>query len=203
MQRSHHHSFISVSTIPALLVLTALLAAGCANLPGTREAGTESAAEGVRAEEERSPGTAREEKQPVPSVAFSPLTGRRALAEELGEPVSAEREETENRHDPAVVDTVHHWHYPGISFTVRESGYDGREFLLAVQITGERWYLPGGVSVGSTRNDLLDSFGQSTRVEETRVYYEGSAGGEGSGVRYLFIFEGERIARIEISAFPL
>jgi hypothetical protein len=167
---------------------------------GNSDRGSSSRAAGsAGAEEEQSSG--RQKTLQVPEIAFNPLTGLDSIKAELGEPVSIDRKERENRHNPDTIDTVITCFYPGISFIIQKSGYDGREFLMAVQITGERWEIPGGISVGDSRDTLLDSFGESARVEDTRVYYERPAEpGSNVSIRYLFIFSDERIARIEISA---
>ncbi len=189
-------------TVSALLLL---FLGSCVLLsPSSAEGGQENPDRVGSAEAEDKRSAGRQKTMPVPDIAFNPLTGLDSIKAELGEPVSIERKERENRHNPETIDTVITCFYPGISFTIQKSGYDGREFLMAVQITGNRWEIPEGVSVGDSRNTLLDSFGESARVEDTRVYYERPAeAGSNVAIRYLFIFSDERIARIEISALLL
>ncbi|WP_020614606.1 hypothetical protein [Sediminispirochaeta bajacaliforniensis] len=143
-------------------------------------------------------------KQEVPAIAFSPLTNSEELSAALGVPLSVETEQRANRHNPDVTDLIITYTYDGITFVLQRSGYDGREFLMNVLLTGNGWTIPEGVSVGNDRGDLLRSFGESNRVEDDRVIYERPASlGSSAMVRYTFVFSGERISSIEISTFPL
>lgn len=142
--------------IPTLLALLALTTVGSACAGG--------------------PGTAGPPAPPPSTDAFVreglllPARDRAGLRETLGEPGEIRTHPMENRHDPAVTDTLVTWSYPGVEVHLHQVGNGGPEFLSAVEVTDNRYLRYPAAGVGVPRSRIHELLGPPA---------EGSTGGEG------------------------
>jgi hypothetical protein len=74
-------------------------------------------------------------------------SGREEIAARLGEPDSTASTTVANRHDPTVTDSIFTLYYPGLTAVVYRAGYDGKEILASVDITGPQ-HVPAAAPLG-------------------------------------------------------
>ncbi|CAN5715864.1 hypothetical protein BH23GEM9_BH23GEM9_35730 [soil metagenome] len=103
-----------------------------------------------------------------------PQTGssRAAIMSTLGEPDSVESVTVANRHDPSVTDSIFTLHYDGISAVVYRAGYDGKEILVALDITDARHLQASApVRIGTTSEDVVATLGEPSGSSAEHLEY--------------------------------
>jgi hypothetical protein len=131
----------------------------------------------------------------LPVGIMHPLQGHQQLVEAVGTPRKEEIREKENRHDPELTDTVITWSWPGLSCTFTRSGYDGREFMLFIELGSPGWALPGGIGPGMSRSELAAAYGEPDRIEGNRLIYLSEP------LSREFLLAGEGIKTVRVIAF--
>jgi hypothetical protein len=84
---------------------------------------------------------------------------RAELEEALGEPTERQVVPMENRHDPAITDTIVAWTYPGVVFHLHRVGSGGPEFLTDVEVMDNRYLRFPGVGIGVAREEVRAAMG--------------------------------------------
>ena len=79
---------------------------------------------------------------------------RAELLVALGEPRQRQVVPMENRHDPAITDTIVAWTYPGVVFHLHQVGSGGPEFLTDVEVMDNRYLRFPGAGIGVAREEV-------------------------------------------------
>lgn len=98
--------------------------------------------------------------------------GKLRVLDELPAPASRAVEAVENRHDPAVTDTVRILRWPGLTVEVYHATTSGREMIRSVEVTGEDYRTGRGLRVGMSRSDVAGIVGSPVRTRDGGVVYE-------------------------------
>jgi hypothetical protein len=77
----------------------------------------------------------------------------------LAEPRHIERETQPNRHRPAEADTFYTYRYDGLDLDFMRT-FEGKEIILAVEITHERYPTPHDVRIGMAREEVRSVLGE-------------------------------------------
>ena len=130
--------------------------------------------------------------------AFAPPLGRtRAeLAASLGPPRSATVRRVQNRHEPGRTDEVHELEYDGLRIVLYRASATGRELLMEMSLTSERYRLKWGLGVGRTRDAVRRALGPAVRAERDGIDTDRYEDSERLS-RVDFSFQGARVRRID------
>lgn len=126
-----------------------------------------------------------------------PLGRTRAeLAASLGPPRSATVRRVQNRHEPGRTDEVHELEYDGLRIVLYRVSATGRELIMEVSLTSERYRLKWGLGVGSTRDAVRRVLGPGVRAERGEIDTDRYEDSERAS-RVDFSFRDARVRRID------
>lgn len=128
---------------------------------------------------------------------LSPMITRGEVESLLGGALEVVQEEVENEHRAELKDRSIIYRYSGLSVHFLVSGFDGREFLLQLCLESSNWRLPDGIGPGSLLADLQRLY-PLNRDQLTAVHADGELLLIREGLEYRYLFDRERIRRIEI-----
>lgn len=117
-----------------------------------------------------------------------PARSRDGLRDALGEPREIRAHPMENRHDPAVTDTLVTWNYPGVDIHLHQVGDGGPEFLSEVEVTDNRYLRYPAAGVGVARDTIRALLGPPSEMpgQDGDLYECGSCEGAPEPVTFRY-----------------
>ena len=102
----------------------------------------------------------------------------------------------QNRHEPGRTDEVHELEYDGLRIVLYRVSATGRELIMEVSLTSERYRLKWGLGVGSTRDAVRRVLGPGVRAERGEIDTDRYEDSERAS-RVDFSFRDARVRRID------
>ncbi|MFQ5627728.1 MAG: hypothetical protein ACE5I1_03130 [bacterium] len=118
---------------------------------------------------------------------------RDEILQYYGTPNRTETRYIRNTHYPTIVDRVHTFYYDGLAIKLYEASLPGREFVVAIFLYGNQYQLIGGLHIGVTSAQIIETLGMPTVVTDKLMIYDEMQSGEG---RVCFRLDGEVVKDI-------
>jgi hypothetical protein len=124
---------------------------------------------------------------------------RNEMIQNLGNPVSAETETVENRHQPSRMDTIYTLTFDGFRTSIYDSG--DHEIVLYQKITSSIFPVKYGLNIGAAKHKVKETLGAPQEEQENKLLY---CYMDENGYQTIIVFSttGDKITAIEWN-FPI
>lgn len=118
---------------------------------------------------------------------------RAEILEHYGPPNRTEVKLVRNIHYPTFLDRIHTLYYDGLVIKTYEAVLPGQEFVIAIFLSGNKYPLVGGLSIGMTGAHIIRTLGRPTIATDSLLIYDEMHTGEG---RVCFKMDGDVVRNI-------